>query len=173
VFLTSLLIAVPPAIAGADTFPIDELMEMVKEETKAEVSAESEAKEKPSLPLSPVRDSANKTEQPTVILNLEMRGLTDVETIQVGARQFAISMDCAFMQVSRAATDTDFTKTLDLLKSRALALGAEYLTVVYHQEGNVQNIADAFLNSTYLLAAQTSTPTIKTVMVVEMFDCEG
>lgn len=172
-FLTSLLIAVPPAIAGADTFPIDELMEMVKEETKAEVSAESEAKEKPSLPLSPVRDSANKTEQPTVILNLEMQGLTDVETIKVGARQFAISMDCEFMQVYRAATDTDFTKTLDLLKSRALALGAEYLTVVYHQEGNVQNIADAFLNSTYLLAAQTSTPTIKTVMVVEMFDCEG
>ena len=172
-FLTSLLIAVPPAIAGADTFPIDELMEMVKEETKAEVSAESEAKEKPSLPLSPVRDSANKTEQPTVILNLEMQGLTDVKTIKVGARQFAISMDCEFMQVYRAATDTDFTKTLDLLKSRALALGAEYLTVVYHQEGNVQNIADAFLNSTYLLAAQTSTPTIKTVMVVEMFDCEG
>ena len=173
VFLTSLLIAAPPVIAGADTFPIDELMEMVIEETNAEVSAEPEAMEKPSLPLSPVRDSANKTEQPTVILKHEMQELSDVESIKVGARQFAISMDCEFMQIYRAATDTDFTKTLNLIKSRALGLGADYLTVVYHQEGNVQNIANAFLNSTYLLAAQTSTPTIKTVMVVEMYDCEG
>lgn len=173
VLLISLLISPLPVLAGADTFSIDDLMQMVEEESRIETSPKPEQEINAALLSSPPRDSVNKTEQPTVVSEREIQNISDDKPLKVGAREFAISAGCAFMQIYRVATDTDFTKTLDLVKYRSSALGAEYLTIVYHQEGIMHNLVEAFFNSTYLLTSETSKPAIKTVMIAEMYDCEG
>jgi len=52
-------------------------------------------------------------------------------------------------------------------------MGAEYLTVLFHQEGVNSRLAESFFDSVYLLQTHTVEPTIQTVMVVEMYDCHG
>lgn len=170
------------AISGVDSSPIDELMEIVEEETSIDVSTSSNH--------GSIRSSANKTEQPTRVRPPERgssspgqsetsEGATKATakfpegTMTVGARGFAIEAGCVFMQVYRAATDSDFTATLELVQYRASSMGAEYLTVLFHQEGVNPRLAENFFDSVYLLQTRTVNPTIQTVMVVEMYDCNG
>jgi|GEM_PF-3594552 len=175
------------AVGGVDPFPIDELMEMVDNETRTQTSPAQGT----------VRSSANRTEQPTRVEPLKPLAesvepdppappLTEASkrelnpstkfaegTMTVGARGFAIDAGCVFMQVYRAATDSDFTATLNLVRYRASSMGAEYLTVLFHQEGVNSRLAESFFDSVYLLQTHTVEPTIQTVMVVEMYDCHG
>ncbi len=185
--LACLVLTPVTAVGGVDPFPIDALMDMVDEETRAQT------------PTSPadgaVRSSANRTEQPTRVTprkplseplrepptasSTRSEDATDADirfaegTMTVGARGFAIEAECVFMQVYRAATDSDFTATLDLVRDRASSMGAEYLTVLFHQEGVHSRLAASFFDAVYLLQTHTAEPTIQTVMVVEMYDCHG
>ena len=168
------------AVSGVDPSPIDELMEMVDTETRTQTAPVQGA----------IRSSANRTEEPTRVKPLEpdpsipsLDETTEHEssasvkyaegTMTVGARGFAIDAGCVFMQVYRAATDSDFTATLDLVRYRASTMGAEYLTVLFHQEGVNSRLAESFFDSVYLLQTNTVEPTIQIVMVVEMYDCHG
>lgn len=161
----------PPLLGGVDPFPVDELMEMVdKEATTSE----------PRTPPSPPRSAVNKTEQPTVVTDPTEPGRGSAgdrdpvslpTEVKVGARHFALAEGCHFMQVYRVATDSDFTDTLALVKYRAGALGAEYVTVLFHREGGVHTLVQSFLDATYVLRSGTANPVIRTVMAVEMYDC--
>ena len=142
-----------------------------KAETKAETKAEIISQVIP-LPLPPHR-SVNKTEQPTIITAEEMIRGKQNTSIKVGAREFALARGCQFMKVYKVATNIDFTETLKLVKYRSSALGAEYITIIHHQEGGSHNAVQGFFDATYLVGSSTTQrPTIKTVMTVEMYDCE-
>lgn len=172
-YLFAVLVAAtsPPLLGGVDPSPIDDLMEMVDEEAVTD---------EPRTPPSPPRSAVNKTEQPTVVTDptepnqAAAAGQDQVALpteVKVGARQFALAEGCHFMQVYRVATDSDFTDTLALVKYRAGALGAEYVTVLFHREGGVHTLVQSFLDATYLLRSGTAEPVIRTVMAVEMYDC--
>ena len=150
-----------------------------KAKAKAEAEAEAKAKAKAEiisqvipLPLPPHR-SVNKTEQPTIITAEEMIRGKQNTSVKVGAREFALARGCQFMKVYKVATNIDFTETLKLVKYRSSALGAEYITIIHHQEGGSHNAVQGFFDATYLVGSSTTQrPTIKTVMTVEMYDCE-
>ena len=146
-----------------------------KAEAKAEAEAEAEAEiisQVIPLPLPPHR-SVNKTEQPTIITAEEMIRGKQNTSVKVGAREFALARGCQFMKVYKVATNIDFTETLKLVKYRSSALGAEYITIIHHQEGGSHNAVQGFFDATYLVGSSTTQrPTIKTVMTVEMYDCE-
>ena len=142
-----------------------------KAKTKAEAEAEIISQVIP-LPLPPHR-SVNKTEQPTIITAEEMIRGKQNTSVKVGAREFALARGCQFMKVYKVATNIDFTETLKLVKYRSSALGAEYITIIHHQEGGSHNAVQGFFDATYLVGSSTTQrPTIKTVMAVEMYDCE-
>jgi hypothetical protein len=185
------------AVAGTDPFPIDELLEMAVEEQSPQLKAETKAKAEAEvraniqakakakaeaeaeiisqvipLPLPP-HSSVNKTEQPTIITAEEMIRGKQNTSVKVGAREFALARGCQFMKVYKVATNIDFTETLKLVKYRSSALGAEYITIIHHQEGGSHNAVQGFFDATYLVGSSTTQrPTIKTVMTVEMYDCE-
>ena len=144
-----------------------------KAKAKAEAEAEAEIiSQVIPLPLPP-HSSVNKTEQPTIITAEEMTRGKQNTSIKVGAREFALARGCQFMKVYKVATNIDFTETLKLVKYRSSALGAEYITIIHHQEGGSHNAVQGFFDATYLVGSSTTQrPTIKTVMTVEMYDCE-
>lgn len=194
IFSTCLVLAPVTANSGVESFPISEFMDMVDEETHTKRSTLTN--QSASTPA--VRSSANKTENPTKV---ESPMMVPVEpskvgtqtpqssnndqsapkkqrsfiegTMTVGAREFALAAECEFMQVYRAATDADFSATLDLIRYRASSMGAEYLTIIFHQEGVSKSLAESFFDSVYLFQTGNIQPTIQTVMVAEMYDCHG
>lgn len=155
-----------PGWGGVDDSPIDELMEKVQKESIPE--------DKPVVLPNEIRASANTTNEPTIVDESEHLE-TDKSTseVKVGARHFAIENGCEFMQVYRVATDSDFTETLQLIKYRSRLLGAEFLTISHHSEGNYYLNGHNFFIPTYLMRSygRSEVPLIRTVMVAEMYDC--
>ena len=162
--------------AGVESSPISDLMETLEAEemdrnrVSSEVNDDSQNLEESSLET--VRESANKTEHPTTVeTDFESLDPMHLDQVKVGARRFAIESGCEFLHMYRVATDTGFTESLNLIKFRAKALGAEYLTIIFHREGDESGIADIFRDARYVFRPDAHPPKIHTIIVAEMYDC--